>query len=378
VLNPGVGGPGYSAEQVGTRSLMGRLRPGAVLPFHVVSDSSGDGLFLEGHGLRVKPLPSALGGVSSGDVVRLRVRSIAPRVTLELVHTGTFADAASQGPRADGFLPGWTTRSGTGDSALAQLLQRLDVARLPFASHLISVVLNSQRLLSPQLIRVISRRMERWMSTDPHGGRRAFVVRRRARALLETVDRGMDEGLDDSGFEELLALLSGLSDTGGSFREESRRDTVSQGRGDEEYRAEDLASYLTRSTDDPGDPLQLFNYLATTGELHWIVVPLAAGWSGFRTSGTLRIGIDRVSGRPECATLGLGQTSGSWWFSWEITDGRPLLRTAQPVDGAPEIPGTLLARLGGTRHTVTQGHPSGDGFTAVARDVPGLGGYEHG
>jgi hypothetical protein len=388
VHNPGVGGTGFPADQAGAPSSTVSFRPGTLLSFRVVSDSSGDSSYLEGHGIRVNPPPSVLADTSPGDAVRLRVVAVSPRLILEAlaeVPAGRAGGVGGESPGAslstlsgDSFSRGWSIPPPGSEEAGRTLLDRLDVSRLPFSSTLVSVILNSQRILAPRLIGALSRRMERWMSTPSKGPGGPFSIRRRARALLEIADRGMEEGAGSDDFEELLALLSGLSDGSGVSRDNRGGEGRRRGSRDEGFRVVDLAAYLTRGTREPEDPLQLFNHLSSTGDLHWIIVPVAAVSGGSRTAGSLRVGIDRVGGFPRSATLELSCAPGTWWFSWKIVAGLPTLETAQAVDGAPEMPATLLARLGGTRHTVTQGFPSGDGFSAVATKVAGLGGNEHG
>jgi hypothetical protein len=359
-----------------------------VLSLRVVSDSSGGGHRLEGHGIRLNPSPALLADRTLGEVVRVRVVSVSPHLELEAlpgksggVAAGKGASFLIGGDGGDGALSAagtGTVGPRLGEGTVAALLNRLNVARIPFSDSLVSVILNSQRVLSPRLIAAISRRMEHWAALVPRRGRGAFAIRRRARALLESADRGMDGIGGEGDLEDLLSLLAGWSSESSFSEDEADGDRSATLSGEEPPRANDLAAYLTRATDDPWDPLQLFNHLRSTGDLHWIVLPVGARTEQSRTTGSLRVGLDRVGGTPRRATLGLSHSSGSWWFSWEIADGGVVLRSAQAVEGAPEIPVALLARLGGTRHTVTEGFPSGDGFSAVATTVPGLGGDEHG
>ena len=340
---PGAGAAGFPARLVAGRAAIAALRPGAILVLHSVRSAAGVPIELEGAGLRFAPTSNL--NLPPGERVRVRVVSVHPHVRLNILgpaDTSTGADVPARG--AAGGLPNGGGASG------------------PTVRSALQAIMTAQRAVTPELLHGVSARLHE--SGD--GGR----VRRRSRSLVEALGRGMDPPSgEQAGLEELLMWLAG---TGDRDHRGKRGDDRSR-RSPERSGGTGLAGHLTRATATPTEALQAFNYLDGGGDLHWIVVPVGASRDGRRTQGALRVGIDRRSGRPRSATLSVAVAAGTWWFSWTAGPAGLTLSRVQAIDGAPAFPESLLARMGGTRHTVVTQEWFGDGFSEASADVDNLG-----
>ena len=290
-------------------------------------------------------MPSFLDPVA-GSEVQFKILSTHPRLHLHMLSQITDSH-------------GETVSS----SLAARFLSAAGVSRQ--AGDLAQAFVTTLRTLSPPLLRLLAPVFERLLAGRTMSPRER---RRLARAVLELGDRGMrvdGEGQEDpeAGF---LAQLTGLVPF------QSGNDSTPQEEQGEESR-DQIASYLRRAVKKADSPVQLFNYLSDHGELHWIVVPVGVRRGTAGTSGSLRVGLHRGSGAPQRAALHLAVGGGAWWFHWTFSGGMPSLSAAWEEESPVAIPESLLARLGGTGHTVGRSEYHDDGFDLGAGVDPGEG-----
>ncbi|MFO8043977.1 MAG: hypothetical protein R6U25_12300 [Alkalispirochaeta sp.] len=349
MITPEAGSVGFPARLVGGRTTAASLRSGAVVTLRTEFSSFTGRLELVGPTMRLAPTTSV--EIPVGTTVRLLVVATTPQLRLKLLPDS---------------LPLTTTGDSGSSSGSRHAMSALGLNRSVGVEELVRALINSHRELSPELVRRLAGRIGQDLPQR--------LRQRRARVLVELADREMEpDGESDSG-EELISLLTdGRWSSGGhgDRRQPGERPASHQ-------RLTSLQSFLSRATATPSHSLQLFNYLRSTGDLHWVVVPVGARQSESSTTGTLRVGIDRRNQTPKEATLALSVGSGVWWFSWKMgADGARL--SAWEVEGdAPQIPESLLARMGGRRHTNSNRYQNGDGFSGTSSEVNKLGVDEYG
>ncbi|TVR69766.1 MAG: hypothetical protein EA427_07170 [Spirochaetaceae bacterium] len=227
---------------------------------------------------------------------------------------------------------------------------------------------------------------------------------KRMRALLELLDRSIEprtrstsrrgrvssggQGLPGNPEERPMENL--LEWFGGSPAGEKRGHGDSHsGRPDEERDdSGDFGRYVRRAASAPDHPLQLYNALAPSGEIHWVVVPLRGTMAGPggkteadepSVEAVLKVGWHVAWRRPVGAVLSVRRDSGTlWWFRWAEKRVGPAL-TMELVDAGSEgndrdapVDPKLLARLGFTGHTgAVEKKLESDGFMLrCERSVP--------
>lgn len=339
------------ARVLGTRAGRGHLRPGAVIRLRAEWNATARRFELTGGGFRLA-LPTALGSgpfaLRAGQSVQVRILTVTPQLKVQFV-----SEPVGPAPASDGRLG---------------VPAPLDLSD-PRIEAVVRVLIAGGRSLEPQAVAFLAARLERGLS---------IAARlRRARGAVELTERGLTD-FRRSSIGELLGWLAGVHgpETGGR-EDDQPRGTPYGARG--RTPTSGLGPYLRRAVDYPDHPVQLFNYLAGSGDLHWIVAPIgASALSGVEdrreprqveVTGILRVGVDRSDRRPRKATLSVSVAGGSWWFYWRLDQGTPVLESAESIDGAPQIPSRLLERSGGTVHTISDVPGPGDGFDAA---VPGI------
>lgn len=358
MIDPGAGRVGFTARLVAGRSAARTLTPGQILTLHSSSSSLSGRTELTGQGL--------IFGVAAGlrlpadQTLVFRVLSLHPVIRLK------WLDA----PLAGTSRPGPASTAGP-----SVLLGHLGLPETPQNAALLDVLVQSRRALDPEVLRQLVTLLR-----DGAPER----LRRQARSLVERSDRGMDPtarpGTGD-GQEELAAFLVDY------WPQRDHRDGRGTSADDETGPAEhDLRRYLRRATASPDHPLQVFNALRSSGETHWILIPLGASSGGRRVDGTLRLGLDPVSLSPHRAQLAIRRPGGQWRLWWERTAAAtarsaagppPLTLTAWTSDAPGDpVPDALLARIGRTGHTGVVEPERGDGFVSEMNSTVDVG-FEH-
>ena len=353
---PGAPDSGIFARFVGGSGGKHLLRPGASLELRVESLADGTAILVHRSGLRIAvPAPS---GLEAGQTIHvavlalspsLRLRRIVPTVTAlgATVSTGTTAE--------DATLP-------AGRTLIDRFLDAYRLAETPGARDLVRAFVASHRHLVPESVHRVAALFallaRRFHDESLRSRRRAAL----ARASVELHDRSIKISDPATAAEiDLAAWLVDGPGRGPGDGDNRRRESRARGT------AGDLSAYLSRATHTPDHPLQLFNTLATTGDLHWIVIPIGAtsgrGPSEARVEGTLKLALSRSAGAVEGARLTVTRGDRRWCFAWRFDDGRPVLSRATGDGGASPIPEALLARLGVTRHTDRVTSEGDDGFT---------------
>ncbi|MCG8477585.1 MAG: hypothetical protein MI724_00685, partial [Spirochaetales bacterium] len=297
-------------------------------------------------------------GFRVGKTIHVTVLAVTPSLRLKRVYPNVSAAATAASAASDDAV------APVGRTLIDRFLHAHRLFGTPGSYELVRALVASERHLAPEsvhhlttLFALLTRRAD----DEPHRPRRRAAL---ARALVELHDRSIaiSEPATPAQIDLVRWLVDGSESGHGDNRGDSQR-RESRTRGT----AGDLSAYLNRATGTPDHPLQLFNALATTGDLHWIVIPIGAtsgsGLSEARVEGTLKLAVSRATGAVEGALLTVTSGRGRWRFSWRLDNGQPTLYRATGDEGAPSIPEALLARLGVTRHTGRVAHDGDDGFT---------------
>ncbi len=355
---PGASDSGILARFVGGSGGKHLLRPGASLAFRVESLGDETAVLVHRSGLRIAV--SSVSGVTVGKTVHGTVLATTPSLRFKLGFPNT-ADAGSSRSAAavpeDAVAP-------DGRTLIDRFLDAHRLSGVPGVRELARAIIASHRHLAPGSMHHLTA-LFALLTSRTHGEPQRPERRARlARAAVELHDRSIE--VSDPATPSEIDLIGWLVDGSGRGRGRSRGD--GQRRESRSPGAvHDLSAYLSRATDTPDHPLQLFNALATTGDHHWVVIPIGAT-SGSETSearveGTLKLAVSRTSGAVEGALLTVARGGGQWRFSWRPDRGQFTLSRATGDDGAPPIPEALLARLGVTRHTDRVAQDGDDGFT---------------
>lgn len=351
MIDPGTGRAGFTARLVAGRLAARKLRPGQILTLRVAHSSLTGRTELRGHGVKLgvasgTPLPE-------GKTLQFRVLKLQPAITLKLLSASSPAEAG--GP-AGAQQP----------AALQSLLARLGLPDGMPQQALAEVLLQSRRALDPALIRSLSAHLR---------GDSPARMRREARASVERADRGMDPEARPgagTGGEELAALLLDRWPQ----RDGHNPGPDSDDGDDPGSSAKSIEAYLRRATAAPDHPLQLFNALRGSGNLHWILVPLGAQQGSARVQGSLKLGLDPVTLRPVAAQLSVQRPAGLWrlWWDQAKAGGSSMVLSAwTSEDPADPVPEALLARIGRTGHTGVVEPEQGDGFVSEMNSTGTIG-----
>lgn len=349
MFTPEAGSVGFPARLVGGRTTAASLRSGAVVTLRTELSTLTGRLELTGPTMRLAPTTSV--EIPVGTTVRLLVVATTPQLRLKLLPDS---------------VPSALMSNAASSSGARHAVSALGLNHGGGVEELVRALINSQRELSPELVRRLAERIGQDVPQR--------LRKRRARALVELADREMDTDEDSDYEHQLISLLSdGRWSSGGRGDRREHRD-----RSAPRQPLTSLQTFLRRATPAPGHALQLFNHLRSTGDLQWVVVPVGARQSEASTIGTLRVGIDHLNHTPKAATLALGVGLGVWWFSWEIGGDGARLTAWEAAGDAPQIPESLLARMGGRGHTGINRYQNGDGFSGTSSEVNKLGVDEYG
>ncbi|MFP4211637.1 MAG: hypothetical protein ACLFR8_10370 [Alkalispirochaeta sp.] len=237
------------------------------------------------------------------------------------------------------------------NTAFRNILTRLGVSDLPEVRALFTAFVASGRSFDPVLFH------RALQQSKAIASRRSGSGAADARSSVELSDR--DLTVDDFEEGDLTRLLQWFAgDNDGSSREDrhpSQEPSESPTSGER-----DLRRYLNRTTPTPTEPLHLYNALRPrTGDLHWVVMPIAAMSGETRVPAVMKLGVDPVSARTREAVLSVSTAEGRYLFRWSTTGSVKLIAAGREDGG--EVPHELLARLGGTGHT--ERATAGDGFS---------------
>ena len=140
-------------------------------------------------------------------------------------------------------------------------------------------------------------------------------------------------------------------DFGGGSADARKNDDSSEDEQPSNARA--LKKFLHRVTASADHPLQLYNALSpNTTDDHWVVFPIRAIAGAQTLSSVLKVCWDIRKSRPREVILSVEHGAGRWWFRWDVDRVTRLIGAGSEGGVAPP-PDTLLAILGGTRHTET-------------------------
>ncbi|MEX2443697.1 MAG: hypothetical protein WD492_08845 [Alkalispirochaeta sp.] len=334
---------------MGGRTTAASLRPGAIVTLRTAVSSLTGRLEFIGRNLQLVPVTKV--NIPPGKSVRLLVLSTTPQLRLKLLPDS---------------LPAGLSVGRTSSSPARQILNALGLHRIDGADEVVRALINSQRELSPEMVRMLSIRLGRDLSDRSR--------HRRARVVVELADREIDLDKEEDHRGGLIPPF-----TDGRWDGDGRSGNYRSRKGSTDHKQSTrLRAYLSRTTSSPSHALQLFNHLKSSGDLHWVVIPIGARRAKYATNGTLRVGIDQTDHTPREATLALGVGSGVWWFSWTIGNGSVRLVSCETDKDAPRIPESLLARISGRGHTNTDQYKNGDGFSGTSSEVNKLGVDEYG
>lgn len=286
-------------------------------------------VFLSGDGVTLSARNSA--GLRRGEHVVVRVVRRGSSLTLTVTQRSGATENAAGASLYDRFL----ATHGVSDGSLSR--------------SVFSSLIRSHRRIEPRIFRLTRDRLHR------SGERSSPTVR----GVLELTDREIEvETIDERSRQEVFAWFSG---GGQSNTKEDRNGTHRESRSlDSSIRS--LKAYLTRATENPTHPLQLYNHLKPgTGDEHWIVVPIGAASGDREVRSVLKVKWDIVAGSPREALLSVDRDGGRWWFRWYIRHGEAVFDRSWIEGDGDEPPPSLLANLGGTRHT--DNVYRGDGFS---------------
>lgn len=168
------------------------------------------------------------------------------------------------------------------EQAYSLALRFLQENGLPKNSRLLEIVttlLRSGRPLDAKLVRRLIR-----------------VPERRRRSALEWFDRGFPE--DNFEQEGISIWQHGFTGTRERRRRERNSDEKDGTKGDGSVvSADSTRDYLTRTAEIPDSPLQLFNHISGTSDLHWIVIPVRMNRGENSVEGVIRAGVSRSDGK---------------------------------------------------------------------------------
>ncbi|MDA3951121.1 MAG: hypothetical protein PF508_18080, partial [Spirochaeta sp.] len=268
-----------------------------------------------------------------GEALTVRVRLVRGTVQLELLHR---SGARGHNRSADSTL-------------FSRFLSANRLADDGATREVFRGFLASFRVLSPELFR----RSVAQLRVRPQR------TRGTARAVVELTDREISvEHLDPKHAAALLAWFTGGSD-GRSGADQRGGSDGPRNKPNPDIAA--LKTFLHRVTTTAEHPLQLYNaLLPITTDRHWVVFPIRATAGAQSLFSVLKVCWDVRKSRPLEAVLSIDRGNGRWWFRWEIDRVTRLVGAgAEGTTTAP--PDTLLAILGGTRHTETE--VNSDGFS---------------
>lgn len=193
-----------------------------------------------------------------------------------------------------------------------------------------------------------------------------------ARGVLELTDREISlEQLDPNHVSALLGWFSGEFGGGNGWDWNGGEPAPGDAHTPD---VTALKTFLHRVAVNATHPIQLYNaLLPATTDLHWVVFPIRASAGSRSLSSVLKVCWDVRKARPKEAVLSIERENGRWWFRWEI-DRVSRLVAAGAEGATPGPPETLLAILGGTRHTEID--VSSDGFSLESQIV-GDGSVDH-
>lgn len=333
------------------------LRPGASLTFRVESHGDQTVGLVHRNGLRIAVPVGA--DLRIGETVRFTVLASKPsllltRIYRETTTAGTGRDTMSSAVDID-----------SSRTLVDRFLDQERLSDVPGARELARALIASHRHLAPESMHRLTSLFALLTRRTHDDSERPGARNRLARAVVELRDRSIE--VSDPTTSAESDLVAWLSDAPHDRPRDDRRGEQRPRKPAIRGSADDLPSYLHRATDAPDHPLQLFNALKTTGDLHWIVIPIGAtagsGVAEARVEGTLKLAVSQASGSVEGASLAVGRGERRWRFSWHLKGGHLRLCRATVDHGAQPIPETLLARLGVTRHTGRVASEGDDGFT---------------
>lgn len=236
------------------------------------------------------------GGILSvGDVVRLRLIAVTPRMRFRLETAQGQTDDRRDIPA---FL-----RHGS-----------FPVDHLSIT--LAETVVRSGRTLTEGLLKAA-----RLLATRTYRDR--SIDRRDARIIVELADRGIVD-IDQTAVTALMSFDQRSRD-----REDHRDRESTQGDGEELS----LKQYILRSTADPDNLVQLMNALAPSGDRHWVQIPMAVRRGETRIEAVLRVAWNVRSKKVERIVL---QTDAAYsgTVTFDLSVPKAVLRRVNYEDSA--------------------------------------------
>ncbi len=206
--------------------------------------------------------------------------------------------------RANGTLLLQVLRRERAHPLLERFVQEAGLSRSPGTLGIAAALIRSGRPLDGAVVRRTVKRFQSHLKDNSN---------ETARAAVEAEERGF---AGDT--EQALSLWWGGSDDGST----GQRFAKNRAREDSGPAIDDVRTYLLRTVKTPDHPLQLYNCLKTSAEVHWVVIPVQLSRNGRTLDGVVRVGISPLTGTAQVIALSARHSGGTVWIRISLPQRR--------------------------------------------------------